>query len=205
MIIKSDSTVHEKKSRIVHKNRLTEEEIRKLGEVGREKHMEHLKRLSNDSYEKRFKRRFESKLDNQEKDKCWNWTGWKDRNNYGFIFYKDKMIRAHRVSWLIYCGDIPDNMHVLHKCDNPSCVNPEHLFLGDNYDNIKDKMFKNRSYKPVGEKCPFSKLTWEKVDEIRRRVNNGEKQYRIAREFGISRTQVSNIMNNKHWKDKGSS
>lgn len=75
---------------------------------------------------------------------CWEWTGSKTDRGYGKIIVEKKQCKAHRVSWVIYNGEIPNDLHVCHHCDNPGCVNPVHLFLGTNNDNIQDKVKKGR-------------------------------------------------------------
>ena len=93
-------------------------------------------------------RRFWAKVAKTD-DGCWNWTASKRYKGYGaFCYYRDDGTlvqgRAHRYSWEIHNGDIPDGMFVLHSCDNPACVNPDHLFLGTNQDNVDDMMRKGR-------------------------------------------------------------
>lgn len=77
-------------------------------------------------------------------DGCWSWVGAKHRHGYGQIRVNKKLLAAHRVSWLLHYGQIPDGMCVLHKCDNPECTNPEHLFIGTMKDNSRDMMAKGR-------------------------------------------------------------
>lgn len=77
-------------------------------------------------------------------DNCWKWIGSKYPNGYGYIYYNKNHIGSHRVSWEIHNGIIPDKMCVLHKCDNPNCINPKHLFLGTMSDNTKDMVSKHR-------------------------------------------------------------
>lgn len=93
--------------------------------------------------------RFWRKVDKRGPDECWPFTGTKNQYGYGRIRKGGdrggKMIFAHRVSWEMHNGPIPDGLQALHKCDNPPCVNPAHLFLGDNDDNIKDKLQKGRA------------------------------------------------------------
>jgi hypothetical protein len=115
---------------------------------------------------------------------------------------------AHRVSWLIAFGDIPDGLHVLHKCDNPKCVRPSHLFLGTVKDNMKDMWNKNRSavqkyggsHMPHGEKHHFykkgHKITREQAEEIR--TMNGT-QRQIALRFGVDPSLISRIKSNEIW------
>ena len=91
-------------------------------------------------------------------NECWEWLGCKNSDNYGFFKIGKKMIGAHRFSYEHYYGQIPDGMCVLHKCDNPSCVNPSHLFIGTPKDNSIDRKQKDRGYRPQGEKCANSKL-----------------------------------------------
>lgn len=78
------------------------------------------------------------------KDGCWEWVGYKDRSGYGLTSYSNKKWASHRLSWMIHFGD-PGELFVLHKCDNPACVRPDHLFIGTQADNVRDMMQKGRS------------------------------------------------------------
>lgn len=121
---------------------------------------------------------------------CWEWTSWKT-NGYGRFHYKGKKIRAHRMAWFLTYGDwVDSDTHVLHKCDNPLCVNPDHLFLGTNDDNIADKIQKGRS---------GFKLTVENVIEIKQLLKSGEKQSVIAKKFGLSSKHVWRIATGENW------
>ena len=88
-----------------------------------------------------FSQRFDMGADTE----CWVWTGSLFESGYGRFSRSNKKLRAHRVSYEIYKGAIPDGMHVLHECDNPPCVNPNHLFLGTHLDNMKDMERKGRA------------------------------------------------------------
>lgn len=81
---------------------------------------------------------------------CWNWTGGTDSSGYGSFGYKGKTIASHRISYELFIGQIPDGLHILHKCDNRKCVNPEHLWVGTNNDNVQDRVKKGRSKKGRG-------------------------------------------------------
>jgi hypothetical protein len=139
---------------------------------------------------------------------CWIWKRSKIKG-YGYPGFKGKSIRAHRLSYLTFVGEIPNNLHVLHNCDNPPCVNPKHLFLGTHQDNMKDRNNKNRQAK--GENQGNSKLLQKEVDEIRilwsaelaeRAKGKGAQltQKELAKRFGVSQMQISDILNNKSWK-----
>jgi hypothetical protein len=90
-----------------------------------------------------FRERFERLI--TKTASCWIWGGVRGTNGYGTIKKKSKAIRAHRASYELFVGPIPDGMHVLHKCDNPLCVNPEHLFVGTHIDNMRDMEKKGRA------------------------------------------------------------
>lgn len=143
--------------------------------------------------------RFWSKVSRQ--NDCWLWTGSKDRKGYGFFRLKNKMVKAHRLSYLIYHGKEAMNL-VCHKCDNPSCVNPKHLWDGTNQENIRDSSFKmrNRTSRNLGTKNPSSKISEDQVRSIRTKYSNGTSQTDLANEFCISTTQVWKIVHNKKWK-----
>ena len=129
---------------------------------------------------------------------CWVWGGSYDNGGYGR--YNREVITAHRFMWKTLFGDIPSGMHVLHKCDNRGCVNPMHLFLGTNHDNIQDKWTKGRGVVPMlyGEKHGMAKLTNEEVRKLREKHSTGQYLLReLASEFGINGGHVSTIVNYK--------
>lgn len=135
---------------------------------------------------------------------CWEWTASKQRGGYGQIMMGGKYgkpKRAHRVSYELFCDKIPDGLHVLHKCDNRACINPGHLFLGTNADNQADMDAKGRrvSVGLRGEANNGAKLTADDVAAIR--SSQGSLTHNaLAAQFGISRSQVQNIIYGRQWK-----
>jgi hypothetical protein len=101
----------------------------------------------------------------------------------------------------IATGAIPCGMYVLHKCDNPRCINPEHLFLGDHDENMRDKARKGRASRLLGEQHPMAKLTAEQVEKIRA---DARVSRLIAPEYGISSRQVRGIKSGRAWKEEKS-
>jgi hypothetical protein len=91
--------------------------------------------------------RFWGRVNKAEPNDCWSWRGAKDGMGYGTLGGDNTETPAHRVSWMIHFGEIPKGMCVLHRCDNPSCVNPNHLFLGTRLDNARDRDAKERGYR----------------------------------------------------------
>ena len=91
--------------------------------------------------------RFLTKYEVDSKTDCWLWTGWKTSKGYGGFSLNGKDVGAHRVSYMLFKHDVDEKLSVLHTCDNPSCVNPDHLFLGTQQDNMLDKKSKGRSPK----------------------------------------------------------
>jgi len=146
---------------------------------------------------------FWSKVDIKEPNDCWDWEGSKDRHGYGRLSYKGKREQlANRVVWELLNGEIPPSMCVCHSCDNTSCVNPAHLWLGTHQDNMADMMKKkrNRSGIHYGTDNPKSKLTEYKVREIRRRKKEGERTTDLAREFNVTLTAIRSIEIRLNWK-----
>ncbi len=131
---------------------------------------------------------------------CWLWRGLRARR-YGSIrgHGPDYVKRpAHRVAWELAYGSIPGGLFVLHRCDNPVCVNPAHLFLGTHQDNMRDRQMKQRH--AYGERSPMAKLTLEQIQDIRRRHAAGETQTALAREYGVRQGHVSRIIRRASWR-----
>ena len=125
---------------------------------------------------------------------CWLWTAFKMPSGYGNFRTSDGHRLAHRAAYRIFCGELVDGMDVMHSCDNPSCVNPEHLSLGSRTDNMRDAKSKGRNAK--GEKHGRSKLSVDQVIAIRQM--NGP-QSAIAKQFDISQPTVSDIKTRRKW------
>lgn len=147
-----------------------------------------------------FKRLFWAKVSsNRKPDQCWEWIGQKGRLGYGVIGAKTengrRPLAAHRVSFEIHVGTISSGLCVLHHCDNPSCVNPAHLFLGTRDDNNKDAAQKCRVR--FGERHHFTTISDETVLEIRQKVAAGVHYSKAAKVFNISLEQARRIANGK--------
>lgn len=141
--------------------------------------------------------RFVSKLCFGDSE-CWYWRGFINRHSYG-IFSKEK---AHRASWRIFCGPIPDGISVLHKCDIRFCVNPNHLFLGTQLDNMRDCATKGRikNVPMWGEENPMAKLTQEDVFKMRKIRDEGGHSYRrIADQFNVSSMTAYRAIKKQSW------
>lgn len=133
--------------------------------------------------------------------RCWEWTGDKGQKGYGRFWVDTKSIPAHRYSYWFHFGDMPKNLCVLHSCDNPGCVNPNHLFLGTHQDNMTDKARKGRSPNQCGESNPSAKLKNEDVLEIRRLHNTGKYlQKELAIIFNSPLSSINQIITGKRWK-----
>lgn len=134
--------------------------------------------------------------------RCWNWTGSK-RNGYGRLIVGSRSDgsrhseTAHRYSWLVFRGEIPDGYFVCHHCDNPACVNPEHLFIGTRQDNTNDRERKNRNNHVLGERVPTSRFTEKDVVEIRQ---SNKSSRELARIYGVSKSSIQDIKNRETWK-----
>lgn len=165
--------------------------------------------------------RFWSRVARKGPDDCWLWTGGLFGFGYGACWYEGRTTQAHRLSWEMAHGPIPDGLAVLHRCDNPPCVNPSHLFLGTLADNTYDMMRKGRARlvgtgtpslgdqngsrtrpdrRPRGDAVKTSKLTTAQAEEIIRLASAGVARKEIAVRFGIHPLHVSRIYRGGCWK-----
>ncbi len=143
---------------------------------------------------------------------CWVWVGGVNPQGYGGIKWKQKTYRVHRLSWEIFRGSIPKNLHVLHRCDITACFNPDHLFLGTDLDNSQDMIRKGRNKqqkglrngaytKPEsrrrGEMNGSAKLTATEVLAIR---SSKKRPADLVREFKVSFPTIVRILTRKNWK-----
>ena len=135
-----------------------------------------------------------------EKTGCLEWTGYMSGvapRNYGCTRYKSKGIAAHRLSWILNVGPIPRGLWVLHKCDNPPCCNPDHLFLGTNRDNVTDRDKKGRT--PRGSWHSCAKLTEDQVLEFLSMSRAGIRRVDAARVLCVSPKTLSEIISGRSW------
>ena len=141
---------------------------------------------------------------------CWTWTGSADRRGYGQVRAAgrgSRLLKAHRVAWAMANGPLAPEVLVLHRCDNPGCVRPSHLFEGTQKDNCQDARSKGRLVFQVspelyrrGEQVHGAKLTASKVEEIRRLHGIGLTQAALAKRFGVSQQAVSSLVRGKTWR-----
>jgi hypothetical protein len=160
-------------------------------------------------------------------DSCWEWQGCRHHTGYGVIQYKNKQHRTHRLMYQLFVEEVPNGLLVCHKCDNPPCCNPRHLFVGSYRDNLMDAFKKGRiktgdesssrihrdsfpsgdkhwmrlypEKVPRGDKSPRAKLSSSNVLELRRLRSEGVKITDLARKFGVSDTHVKYIIYRKSW------
>ena len=133
-----------------------------------------------------------------QKNKCWEWTGTLNKKGYGVVRIQGVNFTAHRLSWLLFNGGGWRGLQVLHRCDNRKCINPNHLFLGTNADNLADRQAKGRQSR--GEKHPTAKLKEFEVKEIRRLVSVGMEIAKIAQNYNVHWSTIYNMIKGKTWK-----
>ncbi len=129
---------------------------------------------------------------------CWLWTGPKTVMHYGCIRVRKKTRYAHVVSWFLATGEWPGALDTLHRCDNPPCVNPSHLFLGTHADNMTDMVVKKRS--ACGERHRLAKLTKEQVLEIRAADLANVTPLELAARYGVARRTIYGILSRTIWR-----
>lgn len=138
--------------------------------------------------------RFWAKVNKGAPNGCWEWTASRTKKGYGHFGFNGRTFIAHRFVLMMQGHEIPEDMAVCHRCDNPPCVNPEHLFIGTNQDNVDDMVSKGRHH----GRNP-AKLTPEKVLEARLRATQGESHRSIARSMGVASTTLSYAVNGTNW------
>jgi hypothetical protein len=137
-----------------------------------------------------MKPRFMIKV-NYSQNGCWEWTGYISPGGYGIFKVGHKAMIASRASYIIFVGEIPEGMDVLHTCDNRKCVNPDHLFLGKDIDNCMDKELKNRG---------GHKLTPDEVRKIREESKTAISKVAVGRKYHISKGNTYKVINRKIWR-----
>jgi hypothetical protein len=150
--------------------------------------------------EKEFLEKFWKRVDVRGPDECWPWLIVKMPDEYGRVLHNGKLEGSHRVSFSIANGDIPPGAQILHKCDNPPCCNPRHLFIGTNLDNVRDKIVKGRGNQAKGEIHYRAKLTEKNVSSIRSMADRGIAPKEVSNIFGISQDHARNIIKRKIWR-----
>jgi len=123
----------------------------------------------------------------EQTDSCWNWVGALDRYGYGRFQIGQKRIKAHRYSYEQHYGTFDKELHVLHRCDNPRCVNPDHLFLGSNMDNVADRTTKKRN----GDTS--RRLTAEEKSQILVALQDGQSTKSLAEEFAVHISTIKRL------------
>ena len=144
------------------------------------------------------KERIESKVEKIPEAGCWIWMGATQVRGYGELISHNRKYLAHRASYEAFVGPIPKGMNVCHSCDNVYCVNPAHLFLGTQKQNLEDMAKKKRS--TIGERNPNSKLTEDEIYRIKFGIRLGVTDETLAACFSVSRQAIKNIRNGKAWK-----
>jgi hypothetical protein len=150
--------------------------------------------------------RFWSSVDRRTTDECWPWTRSTTRAGYGRVqedYPSRRVIYAHRFSYELHNGAIPDGLHVRHQCDNPTCVNPAHLSLGTHADNMRDMAERNRSSggRFPGERNHQAKLNDTAVREIKHLLSGGSHSLgSLARAYGVDNAVIARIRDGKAWR-----
>ena len=146
----------------------------------------------------------------QKTPTCWLWTGafytQFGQPTYGQFYLNGKLTGAHRASYILFVGPIPDGLDILHSCDVKACVNPADLHPGTHKENLAEARERNGEWRvaPSGEEHGRARLTWPQVHAIRAAAAQGTKQNVLADQYAVSRTQIGHIVNNRRWVNRES-
>lgn len=151
-----------------------------------------------ENYNEKIRVRIKQNITIYKETGCWVWTRYKSELGRGNLWYNGKTIASARVSYMVFKGNIPENYYVCHACDNPTCVNPDHLWIGTYQDNTNDRENKKRGAK--GEKISISKLKEFMICEIKKDRVSGMTQQAIAEKYNVHQSTISNILRNRTWK-----
>lgn len=144
--------------------------------------------------------RFYSKIN--KTDTCWLWTNHLDKDGYGSMRVYKTRLQAHRLSYIIHKNNKIKNKLICHSCDNPTCVNPQHLFIGTHQDNVDDMFKKGRENKAKGFDLPQAKLSIDQAREIRAKwVPRKYTMKQLATEYGVSKGSIQKIIEHKVHKE----
>lgn len=150
-----------------------------------------------------MREKFWARVNKGRPNECWEWASWTSERGYGRFYHQGRYFYAHRLSWYLEHGHDPLDRFVCHKCDNPICVNPRHLFVGTQDDNMADMSKKgraNRTPRVLGAKHPQAKLTPTIVREIDRLRAAGMLWEDIANRFGVSKVTAHRAGTRRTWK-----
>jgi len=157
-----------------------------------------------DFYERTFNERFWRRVEPQNGGKCRNWLGTCGSHGYGMVSRNGKNVRTHRVAYELVFGEFNVAFDVLHKCDNPLCCNPEHLYLGTDVENQRDAAQRGGHKAKMGEQHPMARLNSSDIINIRNSFHKkGVFQHVLAKQYGVTKTQISRIVHNRVWKSVG--
>ena len=177
---------------MVRKLQLSEDARRRISEAARKSNS----RRWGDPIE-----RFWSRVDKSQGPKeCWIWSRCIGTGGYGRAVFEGKHQLAHRVAWQTAFGPIPERKHVLHRCDNPLCVNPKHLWIGSHKDNMEDRDAKGRQSFTKGKDHGNAKLSDEDVKNIRLWFAKGAMQRSLAERFSVHPSTINDIVHRRSWK-----
>ncbi len=146
-----------------------------------------------------FTTTLQRKMEEEPRNWLLGWVAGTSQDGYGRIYFDGKQCEAHRISYELFIGPVPEDMNVLHECDNPPCINPSHLFSGSTQDNVEDMDNKGRRRNDVGSANPRSKLSESDIPGVRKLLAAGNTQQSIADQLGVSQGAISLINSGKNW------